>query len=174
MGAISRGGVALGNKWMKRIISGVALLIFFFMPAGAFPGQSMYVLEVQDVRQERNLLRLRIPSQELIHLRTIHSLALTPYTHIYTFDEEGNLILEGAIFESGGGGFPEKGDGVWSMVDGKFHVDRMNRFVGTLRFRVSPVSQETLILSQREYALYRLVPEGALVELKVHRERSGF
>jgi hypothetical protein len=175
MGAISGAGVALRNKLMKRYIPGIAALIFLsFMPAGAFPGQTVYVLELQDIRQERNLLRLRIPSQEFIHLRTIHSLALTPYTHIYKFDEEGNLILEGAIFESGGGGFPEKGDGVWSMVDGKFHVDQMNRFVGTLRFRVSPVSQETLILSRREYPLYRMVPEGTLVELKVYRERSRF
>jgi len=160
---------------MKRYISGIALSIFLsFMPAGVFPGQTLYVLEVQDARQGRNLLQLWIPSQELIHLRTIHSLALTPYTHIYKFDEEGNLILAGAIFESGGGGFPEKGDGVWSMVDGKFHVDQINRFIGILRFRVSPLSRETLMVSEGEFPLYRMVPEGTLIELKVYRERSPY
>ena len=115
-----------------------------------------------------------IPSQELIYLHTIHSLALTPYTHIYKFDEDGNLILSGAIFESGGGGYPEKGDGVWSMVDGKFRVDQINRFVGKLRFRVSPLSKETLIVSNKEFPLYQMVSEGTLVELKVYKERSPF
>jgi len=130
----------------------------------------MFLLEVQDIRHEQNLFQLRIPPQELIYLQTIHSSALTPYTHIYRFDDEGNLVLSGAIFESGGWGFPEQEDGKWTLVDGKFHMDQMNRFVGILRFRVSPLSQETLIVSQREHALYQMVPEGTLLELKVHRE----
>ncbi|MCX5908438.1 MAG: DUF1850 domain-containing protein [Deltaproteobacteria bacterium] len=110
----------------------------------------------------------------MIYLRTIHSLALTPYTHIYRFDQEGNLILSEAIFESGGGGFPEKGDGAWSVVDGKFHVDQINRFIGKLRFRVSPLSRETLIVSDREFPLHQMVPEGTLIELRVGKERSPF
>ena len=175
MGVISSAGVAPGKNFMKRFFLRAALLIFWFlMPVGVCPGQTMFVLEAQDIRQERNLLQLKIPPQELIYLRTLHSLALTPYIHIYKFDEEGNLILTGAIFESGGGGFPEQGDGKWSLVDGKFRMDQMNRFVGNLRFRVSPVSQETLIVSQREYALYRMVPEGTLLEIKVSKERSRF
>ena len=144
--------------------------LLIFGSVGVCPGKTMFLLEIQDIRHERNLLQLRISPQELIYLRTIHSLALTPYTHIYRFDDEGNLVLSGAIFESEGGGFPEQGDGKWSLVDGKFHMDQMNRFVGSLRFRVSPLSQETLIVSQREHALYQMVPEGTLLELKVHRE----
>jgi hypothetical protein len=53
-------------------------------------------------------------------------------------------------------------------------VDQMNRFVGELRFRVSPLSKETLIVSHREFPLYQMVPEGTLVELKVKKERSAF
>lgn len=160
---------------MKRFLLGPALWIFFLlMPVEVCPGQAMFLLEVQDIRQKRNLLQLKIPAQELIYLQTIHSLALTPYTHIYKFDEEGNLILTGAIFESGGGGFPDSGDGVLSVVGGKFRMDHMNRFVGKLRFRVSPLSRETLIVSGVEYPLYQMVPEGTLIELKVYRERSRF
>jgi hypothetical protein len=160
---------------MNRKIFGAALLLFLFLTqADLYAGQPGFVLEVLDPRGERNLLQLKIPAGELIQIRTIHSLALTPYTHIYKFDEEGNLILSTAIFESGGGGFPEKGDGVWSVVEGKFHVDQINRFVGKLRFRVSPVSRETLIVSNREFPLYQMVPEGTLIELKVGRERSSF
>lgn len=136
--------------------------------------QPLFVLEVQDYRNDRNLLQLRIPPQELIYLRTIHSLALTPYTHIYRFDEEGNLILSSAVYESGGGGFPDSGDGVLSVVDGKFHMDHINRLVGKLRFRVSPLSRETLIVSGVEFPLYQVVPEGTLLELKVSKERSRF
>jgi hypothetical protein len=134
-----------------------ALIIFFLLWGGQVCfSQSLFVLEVRDYKNDRNLLQVGITSQELIYLRTIHSLALTPYTHIYKFDQDGNLILSGAIFESGGGGFPEKGDGVWSVVGGKFRVDQINRFVGKLRFRVSPLSKETLIVSNRESPL----PDG--------------
>jgi hypothetical protein len=160
---------------MNRKLLGAALsLLFFLTQANLRAGEPGFVLEVLDARSERNLLQLRISAEELIYLRTIHSLALTPYTHIYRFDQEGNLTLSGAIFESGGGGFPEKGDGVWSVVDGKFHVDQINRFVGKLRFRVSPLSRETLIVANREFPLHQMVPEGTLIELKVGRERSPF
>jgi hypothetical protein len=145
------------------------IILFLFWRGEVCFSQPQFVLEVKDYKNDRKLFQIGIPSQELIYLRTIHSLALTPYTHIYKFDEDGNLILSSAIFESGGGGFPEKGDGVWSVVDGKFRVDQMNRYVGQLRFRVSPHSKETLIVSNREFPLYHMVPEGTLVELKVKK-----
>lgn len=160
---------------MNRKILGSILFIFFVLiQTGAFAGGADFVLEALEVRQERGLLILKISPGDEIHLRSIHSLALTPYTHIYTFDREGNLFLFGAIFESGGGGFPEVEDGVWSMVDGKFRVDRINRFVGKLRFRVSPLSRETLVVAGREFPLHEMVPEGTLVELKVRTRRSPF
>lgn len=158
---------------LGKILTALCLLLFAGAP-GLWGGQPEFILEVADARSQRELLHLRIPGGESISIQTIHSLALTPYTHIYRFDDQGNLTLSSAIFESGGGGYPEAGDGVWSRVDGKFRVDRIDRFVGKLRFRVSPVSQETLIVSRREFALYRMVPEGTLVELRVSRERSSF
>lgn len=155
---------------MKKTFQRAVLsVLFILLPVEIYAGQALFVLEVRDYKNDRNLLQVGIASQELIYLRTIHSLALTPYTHIYKFDQDGNLILSGAIFESGGGGFPEKGDGVWSVVDGKFRVDQMNRYVGQLRFRVSPLSKETLIVSNREFPLYQMVLEGTLVELKVKK-----
>jgi hypothetical protein len=99
---------------------------------------------------------------------------LTPYAHYYRFNEEGNLILTRAEYESGGGGYPESGDGVFSVVNGKFRMDRIDRFIGLLRFRVSPVSKETLILADREFPLYQMVPEGTLVEVSVGQERRPF
>jgi hypothetical protein len=93
----------------------------------------------------------------------------TSYCHIYKVDAEGNIILSAAEYESGGGGFPVTGDGVFSFVDGKFRMNEMNRFIGILRFRVSPISQETLLVSNAEIPLYRLVPEGTLIEIKVSR-----
>jgi hypothetical protein len=175
MGERGRVGGWARRNFMEKRFWWLALVIFFLFWGGEVcSSQPLFVLEVRDYKNDRNLLQVEIPSQELIYLRTIHSLALTPYTHIYKFDEDGNLILSGAIFESSGGGFPEKGDGVWSVVNGKFRVDQMNRFVGELRFRVSPLSKETLIVSHREFPLYQMVPEGTLVELKVKKERSAF
>jgi hypothetical protein len=160
---------------MERKFWWAALLFFWVLMQGEVcSSQSMFILQVKDYKNDRNLLRMRIPGQELVYLRTIHSLALTPYTHIYKLDEEGNLILTGAIFESGGGGFPDSGDGVLSVVGGKFRMDHINRFVGKLRFRVSPLSRETLIISHGEFPLYQMVPEGTLIELNVFKEKRRF
>jgi hypothetical protein len=163
------------GSFMEKKFWWPAFMIFFIFLGGEIcSSQPLFVLEVRDHKNDRSLLRVEVSSQERIYLRTLHSLALTPYTHIYKFDADGNLILSGAIFESGGGGFPEKGDGLWSVVGGKFRVDQINRFVGKLRFRVSPLSKETLIVSNREFPLYTRVPEGTLVELMVSKERSPF
>jgi hypothetical protein len=163
------------GSFMEKKFWWPAFMIFFIFLGGEIcSSQPLFVLEVRDHKNDRSLLRVEVSSQERIYLRTLHSLALTPYTHIYKFDADGNLILSGAIFESGGGGFPEKGDGVWSVVGGKFRVDQIDRFVGKLRFRVSPLSKETLIVSNREFPLYTRVPEGTLVELRVSKERSPF
>lgn len=101
---------------MKKKFWWPAFTIFFILLGGEIcSGQPLFVLEVKDYKNDRNLLQVEIPSQELIYLRTIHSLALTPYTHIYKFDQDGNLILSGAIFESGGGDTLKKamGFGRW-------------------------------------------------------------
>ena len=148
---------------------------FLFLSAGEVrPESPFYVLRAVEPGKARVLVQLPVQPQDQICLRTIHSLALTPYAHYYRFDEDGNLILTSAEYESGGGGYPETGDGVFSVVNGKFRMDRIDRFIGRLRFRVSPVSKETLILSGREFPLYQMVPEGTSVEVSVGKERRPF
>jgi hypothetical protein len=160
---------------MVRILLLIGSVLSVFFPwGGGFSGQPKFTLEVREDGRNRVLLHLSVTLQDEICIRTIHSLALTPYTHIYIIDEGGNLILSKAIFESGGGGYPEVGDGVVSMKEGKFHMENMNRFVGILRFRVSPLSQETLLISGQEFPLFRMVPEGTLLEIRVRKERSPF
>jgi hypothetical protein len=160
---------------MKRILLSVAILFFLSLPGGEVRGESFqFILKAMTPSGGRILFQVPVQPQDPICLRTIHSLALTPYAHYYRFDKDGNLILTRAEYESGGGGYPESGDGVFSVVNGKFRMDRINRFIGVLRLRVSPVSRETLILAGREFPLYQMVPEGTLVEVSVGEERRPF
>jgi hypothetical protein len=157
---------------MKKILFLAVMIIAILTGKGVRAEQPGFILEICDKRNEQKIIQLPIQSQEVFYIRTIHSLALTPYTHIYKFDEEGHIILSGAIFESGGGGYPVTGDGVFSVVDGKFRMDQMNRFVGKLRFRVSPVSQETFSLGDLEIPLYQRVPEGTLIEISISKGKE--
>ena len=160
---------------MKGIFLNVAILCFLSLPGMGIGGEpSPFILKAMITSDGRILFQVPVQPQDQICLRTIHSLALTPYAHYYRFDEDGNLILTSAEYESGGGGYPETGDGVFSVVNGKFRMDRIDRFIGRLRFRVSPVSKETLILSGREFPLYQMVPEGTSVEVSVGKERRPF
>jgi hypothetical protein len=160
---------------MKRILLTIAILFLLSLPGGGVRGEPLpFILKAMIPSDGRILFQVPVKPQESICLRTIHSLSLTPYAHYYRFNEEGNLILTRAEYESGGGGYPESGDGVFSVVNGKFRMDRIDRFIGLLRFRVSPVSKETLILADREFPLYQMVPEGTLVEVSVGQERRPF
>jgi hypothetical protein len=158
---------------MKRILQTFVILFFLSLPGGEVRGEPFpFIVKAMIPSDGRILFQVPVQPQDPICLRTIHSLALTPYAHFYRFDEDGNLILTRAEYESGGGGYPESGDGVFSVVNGKFRMDRINRFIGVLRFRVSPVSRETLILADWEFPLYQMAPEGTLVEVSVGKERS--
>ena len=155
------------RPWLVTVV-----FLLLFMSKGGNAGPAEFILEVWDKKGGEKLLQFPIRPGDFFYLKTIHSLALTPYTHIYKFDDQGNIILSGAIFESGGGGFPVTGDGVLSVVDGKFRMDQIDRLVGKLRFRVSPVSQETFSLGDVEVPLYKRVPEGTLLEIRILRRKE--
>lgn len=161
----------LKNKILVALINPILIIIILGI-LGDCIGEPVFVLEVNDYHNDRNILQLTINPHEVFYLKTIHSVGLTPYIHIYKIDKEGNIILSGVIFESGGGGFPVPGDGVFSIKDGKFLMDKMNRFIGKLHFRVSPVSKETLLISNIELPLYKMVPEGTLIEIKISKGRN--
>ena len=106
-------------------------------------------------------------------MRTIHSLALTRYVQVYRITEQGEIMLSGAIYESEGGGFPALGDGILTKKDGKYYMDKMDRLIGgTWRFRVSPFSQETFIYREVEVPLFRILPEGTVVLIRIEKERN--
>jgi hypothetical protein len=160
---------------VKRFFLTVAILSLFSLPSGGMGEEPFpFLLKAVVPSDDRTLFQIPVQPQGSICLRTIHSLSLTPYAHFYRIDEDGNLILSSAEYESGGGGYPESGDGVFSMVDGKFRMDGINRFIGRLRFRVSPVSRETLIVTGQEFRLYQMVPEGTSIEVSVRKERRAF
>ena len=160
---------------VKRVFLTAAILSLLFLPQEGIGEESSPILLKAVIPSDgRTLFQIQVQPQDSICLRTIHSLALTPYAHFYRMDEDGNLILSSAEYESGGGGYPESGDGVFSVVNGKFRMEGINSFIGRLRFRVSPVSRETLIVSGQEFRLYQMVPEGTSVEVSVRKERRSF
>ncbi len=169
-----RGAISVILRWrpgglMKKILFFMIICLLVFISVGIFSARSVLLFEVRDQRNNHTIVQLLFQPQDVFYLQTIHSVVLTPYTHIYKVDAEGNIILSGAEYISGGGGFPNTGDGVFSISDGKFQMNEMNRFIGKLRFRVSPISQEKLIVSNAEIPLYKFVPEGTLIEIRVFK-----
>jgi len=134
-----------------------------------FSVQSTLVLEVRNVRDDRSVVRLLLQFPAEFRIQSVHSVHLTPYTHTYRVNSDGDIVLTGAIFESEGVGLPGYGDGKFSFADGKFRMDEMDRFLGVLRFRISPVSEETLVVSNAKIPLYTMFPEGTSMEIKAVR-----
>ena len=104
--------------------------------------------------------------KDRIELKTIHSVSLRPYSHLFKVDGDGNIILDQAIYDSAGGGYPVFGDGTFRIESNKFIMENMNRFIGVLYLRVSPVSKETLIISGTAYPIYSEIPEGTLIVIR--------
>jgi hypothetical protein len=164
----------------KKTLGQVARICFWLCLPGTFlllisnildaAGES-FTLTITEQSSQTVMLRCRVHPGDEFQMRTIHSLALTRYVQIYRVNENGEIILSGAIYESEGGGFPIITDGVISKNDGKIFMDKMDRLIGkTWRFRVSPLSQETFIYSNIEFPIFKLLPEGTLVIMRVDSE----
>jgi len=131
-------------------------------------------LTITEQSSQTTILRCRVRPGDVFQMRTIHSLALTRYVQLYRINENGEIILSGAIYESEGGGFPGIADGVISKKDGKIFMDKMDRLIGkNWRFRVSPLSQETFVYSNIEFPIFKLLPEGTLVIMRVDSEERS-
>ena len=154
---------------MKKIVlligvAGIAVFAIIY-----FTVQPALVLEVRNVRDDRSVVKLLLQFTTEFRIQSIHSVQLTPYIHIYRVNPDGGIVLTGAIFESEGVGLPAYEDGKFSIDNGKFRMDEMDRFLGVLRFRVSPLSEETLVVSNAKIPLYTMVPEGTSMEIKAVR-----
>jgi hypothetical protein len=149
-------------------LPGIFLLFIFNISDAA--GES-FTLTITEQSNQTMILRCRVRPGDVFQMHTIHSLALTRYVQIYRINENAEIILSGAIYESEGGGFPVITDGVISKNDGKIFMDKMDRIIGnTWRFRVSPLSQETFVYSNIEFPIFKLLPEGTLVIMRVEIE----
>jgi len=154
---------------MKKIVLLIAAAGSVAFALIYFTVQPAMVLEVRNVRDDRSVVKLLLQPPPEFRIQSIHSVQLTPYTHIYRVNPDGGIVLTEAIFESEGVGLPAYEDGKFSVENGKFKMEGMNRFLGVLRFRVSPVSQETLVVSNLKIPLYTIFPEGTPMEIKAFR-----
>jgi len=160
------------NRILRIVLFVCCLACVTAGPAKAFAADT-WTLTITEQTREFPLLRCRILTGEIFHMRTIHSLALTRYVQVYRITEEGEIMLSGAIYESEGGGFPALGDGILTKKDGKYYMDKMDRLIGgTWSFRVSPFSQETFVYREVEVPLFRILPEGTVVLIRIEKERN--
>ncbi|MCX5825562.1 MAG: DUF1850 domain-containing protein [Deltaproteobacteria bacterium] len=156
----------------KNIFAFIFFFLMFFFTSFPSSADSLFVLNIFNSKTSSILFKTTIQPGESFFIETIHSLAKTPYTHIFKVDEKGEIFLSGAIYESEGGGYPLATDGSFSYKNGKFFMDNMNRFVGILRFRVSPISRETFKYHTMEIPLYNLVSEGTLLYIQVEMKKE--
>jgi len=108
---------------------------------------------------------IKLDSNEYFEIQTIHSVTRRPYSHVFKVEKD-KIILDQAIYDSAGGGYPVLGDGKFVMIDGKFIMKEMNRNIGILRFRTSPISKETFKAPNYILTLYDKFPEGTLIEIE--------
>ena len=156
---------------MIRLWKVVHIAVCLISFAAADAAAQNYRITASEKKTGRTLLSVEMNGNDRIELRTIHSVSLRPYSHIFKVDGDENIILDQAIYDSAGGGYPVLGDGTFRFENNKFIMENMNRFIGVLYLRVSPVSKETLIVSGTAYPIYSEIPEGSLIVIRAHRIR---
>jgi len=157
------------KKRSKLLIVGVILLsiiLFYFLTP-------LSMLEVLEIKNNRTILIIPFNTNDQFTIRIIHSCAKTPYLVTYGINSENEIIILEAKFQSTGGGFPEDTKG---FVSGRkyFKVNYKNKIINSFLMRVSALSEDTLIIKDREMPLYKVVKEGDLIKFKVSKHPRIF
>lgn len=137
------------------------------------PGPS---LDIRERDSQRLLLALPMRCGEPFTLWYLHSIARRPVEEKLHLTPQGNLVLDGTIWDMNGTGLPygpEPGM-KFELKNGKYILTNMNRTFPEVVLAIGWVAKHRLIFRQRELPLAELTPPGTAVRLRVGRHTRGY
>lgn len=101
--------------------------------------------------------------------RFIHSVHHAPVIDRYVIGGgEERIVQESTAYQAYGVGMPYlPEDGTFVQKDGFFELTDLDLAFRSVDYRVGSEAQFTILFNEKEYPIYRLAPQGALVHLAV-------
>ncbi|GAB6932026.1 DUF1850 domain-containing protein [Calditerricola satsumensis] len=143
-----------------------------FVTAAALTVMPLFpALIIADGKTGTALLAIPVSRGEHIALHYTHSIHRTPVIETYSIGDDV-LVLEAVRFQSYGIGMPsdvEPGQ-TFTVKNGWFHLDHLNRPLPHLDLRIGYVANHTLHIGPHRISLAHVATPGSWVRLNVKRE----
>lgn len=109
-------------------------------------------LELTDGSATRQVKRIATAVGEPFSIRFVHSVELRPVTEYFVLDEAGALVLTGTRYYGFGAGLPtDGGEGTFAMDGDAFVIRGLQREIGELQVRLSPLNEYAVVHRNRSY-----------------------
>jgi len=139
--------------------------------------ETRYFIEVRNLDENESILHLQSFIGDNLSFSYLHSVYLEEVSEIYRIDEEGKMVLKEVVTKS------EKAVQFYAtdcsflsrnyrVQGGVVHITGINIKVDRLLLCVSTSSNRTLTHRGFTVPLYKLVSNGALVEVIIRAQRS--
>lgn len=152
---------------MKRLLFIAALVLL--LPAAVLGWR--YASEEYLVACTDDTVVFSVKAEEGMRFATrfIHSVHRAPVIDRYIIaDGEEKIVQVSTAYQAYGVGMPYlPEDGTFVQKDGFFELTDLDLAFRSVDYRVGREAQFTILFDEREYPIYQLAPQGALVRLTV-------
>jgi hypothetical protein len=100
-------------------------------------------------------------------LEYTHSVHKTPVKDYYTVTDDGQMILVKSAFSTFGAGMPYESEYEFSVEDGFFVINSIDRTVDSFLMRIVPLADHRLVMGNQTIYLNDLVPTGTLILVSI-------
>lgn len=143
-----------------------AVLLVLFLICGCYYGLSAPYLIVES--ETADLIRIPVKVGDYVSLRYTHSVQKTLVIENIIIDKTGSLIVDSTEYESFGVGLPFlASEGNFRHSGNRFILEDMGRCFKVISLRTGPEAQLRMQYKDQIYELYSMVPDGALIRMRV-------
>jgi|SRR6056297_324433 len=148
---------------MKKYIFIVLILVFLSFVT------SIPVLTLEHFQKDSVIMTFKVDEDDEFIVKWIHSVELTPWEEIFRIDSENKIILDRTRFQQFGAGVPDFAGKTVEIKDGYITYGEINQEIPLLPYGISDFAKHTFVFKNKEYELYKLVPDGDRINIYTER-----
>ncbi len=146
----------------------VASGIYFF-----FPGPPVLTIIHLDGERQESVAAIPVTAGSWFTIQYIHSVDRLPIHETFLVDDEYGLLLSEFRFIALGAGMGDGGgdivfDGRWTVVE------NIRKELTSFHLRVSSITEQTLLIGDREIKLAEIAPESGLLKFEIRRGSRAY
>ncbi|MBT9165734.1 MAG: hypothetical protein DDT25_00389 [Chloroflexi bacterium] len=159
----------------KRRKYSCALGVLLLVASGAyflFPVPTLAIIHLDGERQE-SVAAIPVTAGSWFTIQYIHSVDRLPIHETFLVDDEYGLLLSEFRFIALGAGMGDGGgdivfDGRWTVVE------NIRKELTSFHLRVSSITEQTLLIGDREIKLAEIAPESGLLKFEIRRGSRAY